>query len=133
MPQIGLDTSVVVRLLVGEPVNQALKAKEFLDEIIAEGKTPVVSDLVVSEVYFALCYHYSVSKADALGALKSFFKNSPIENFGIAKEILKMERLSNANPGFVDRIIHLQYLESASQVATFEKSAKKLKNAILLK
>lgn len=57
---VGLDSSVVLRLLIGEPVELAEVAQAFLDELFELGKKAVISDLVVSEVYFALQYHYQV-------------------------------------------------------------------------
>ena len=54
----GLDTSVLLRLLVGEPEKQAKKAVEALDAISeARGKVHV-SDLALCETYYALQFHY---------------------------------------------------------------------------
>jgi len=55
--KVGLDTSVVLRLLTGEPELQARRALAELDALASSGAVPLVSDLVVSEVYFALQYH----------------------------------------------------------------------------
>ena len=54
----GLDTSVVLRLLLGQPADQAARAVAFLDELSRGGHHAVVSDLVVAEAYFALQHHY---------------------------------------------------------------------------
>lgn len=45
----GLDTSMLLRLLVGEPECQAEKAKRALQEIVDSGERAKVSDLVLSE------------------------------------------------------------------------------------
>lgn len=123
---IGLDTSVVIRLLVGEPADQTARANELLDELFEDGKRAAVSDLVVSETYFALQHHYKVPKAEALIALKQFLAASEIEASGGVLEVLQTPRLASAKPGFVDRLIHQEYLEAAGEMATFEKSAAKL-------
>lgn len=52
---IGLDTSVVVRLLIGEPVEQAAAARRLLDE--QPRGSCAISDMVVGEAYFALRHH----------------------------------------------------------------------------
>jgi predicted nucleic acid-binding protein len=57
---IGLDTSVVMRILTGEPEAQAKAAQEFVRTVILQGRRLVVSDLVVSEASFALVTHYGV-------------------------------------------------------------------------
>ena len=85
---IGLDTSFVLRLLVGEPKAQAKRAVAQLDIIRSEGKRCAVSDLVVSETYFALQYHYEVPKQRALDALKAFLESPEIVPIGESLAIL---------------------------------------------
>ena len=47
--RIGLDTSVLLRLLLGEPAEQAATALAFVKESWLAGRRVVVSDIVVSE------------------------------------------------------------------------------------
>ena len=70
--KVGLSTTVVLRLLVGQPADQAQRAVAFLDELSRRGDQPVVGDLVVAEVYLALQYHHGVSKKDALAEERSW-------------------------------------------------------------
>jgi predicted nucleic acid-binding protein len=46
---VGLDTSVVLRLLVGSPPGQAKTALGFVKKSLTVGVRVIVSDLVVSE------------------------------------------------------------------------------------
>lgn len=124
--RVGFDTSIVLRLLIGEPAAQATKAVAMLDELRASGKKGVVSDLVVTEAYFALQYHYEVPKQLALDKLREFLESPEVETTGQALSILAQPNLSKAKPGFVDRLIHAQYLQTASGMMTFEKAAAKL-------
>lgn len=128
---IGFDTSVVLRLLIGEPVIQANKAVAMLDNLRATGKKGVVSDLVVAEVYFALQYHYKVPKQLALEKLREFLESPEVDATGQALLILAQPNLGKAKPGFVDRLIHAQYLQTASGMMTFEKAATKLPHATI--
>ena len=128
---VGLDTSVVLRLLVGEPRDQADRAIEKLDQIKAEGQRAAVSDLVVSEAYFALQHHYEVPKQQALDALMTFLKAPEIVATGVALRILQQPRLGRSRPGFVDRMIHAQYLQATSGMVSFEKAAGKLPGVML--
>ncbi len=130
---IGLDTTVIVRLLVGEPVAQAKAAQVFLNELFESGEKAAVSDLVVSETYFALQYHYNVPKAEALDALDALFQSGEIVASGAAASVLKTKKLSSAKPGFVDRLIHSYYQEKYGAMATFEKKAARLEGARVLK
>lgn len=123
---VGLDTSFVLRLLVGEPVAQAKRAVAQLDSIRSEGKRCVISDLVVSETYFALQYHYQVPKQRALDALRALLQSPEIVSGGKALAILQQSDLGRSKPGFVDRIIHAEYMDEACLMLSFEKAASKL-------
>lgn len=103
----------------------------MLDELRTSGKQGVVSDLVVSEVYFALQYHYEVPRQLDLDKLREFLDSPEIMATGQALSILAQPNLGTAKPGFVDRIIHAQYLQTASGVMTFEKAAAKLPQVTL--
>ena len=77
--KVGLDTSVVLRLLLGQPADQTSRAVAFLDELSRGGHHAVISDLVVAEAYFALQHHYDVSKQDALKGLRDLFAAGEIK------------------------------------------------------
>lgn len=128
----GLDTSVVLRLLLGQPADQAARAVAFLDELSRGGHLAVVSDLVVAEVYFALQHHYGVPKRDALLGLRRLFASGEIKPLGAAAVLLSADGLATAKPGFVDRLIHGAYAASSAGMATFEKAGGKLNGTRVL-
>lgn len=130
--KIGLDTSVVLRLLLGQPAQQSNRAVAFLEERSRRGDNAVVSDLVVAETYFALQHHYGVPKKEALAALRQMFGGGEIESQGVAAEVLGAEELTSAKPGFVDRLILGAYVRSGGAMATFEKAAGRLKSVRVL-
>jgi len=130
---VGLDTSVVLRLLTGEPAAQARATLGWLREAKASGTTPIISDLVVSEVYFALQHHFGVSKAEALRQVALFLASGDVSADGVVAMVLTMPGLATAKPGFVDRLIHEQYLRGgAAGMVTFERAARTMQNVILL-
>ena len=57
---IGLDTWVVLRLLIGEPRSQTEVARRRIERALIVGEKVVVTDLVVAEAFHALRHHYSV-------------------------------------------------------------------------
>ena len=130
--KVGLDTSVVLRLLVGEPADQARLALGYVSDIVSKGGQATVSDLVVTEAYYALQHHYETPKNEALAQLRSLLTTPGIKNLGVAAHVLRTPHLESARPGFVDRIIHEQYAPEANVVVTFEKSARKLKKIFVL-
>jgi predicted nucleic acid-binding protein len=123
----GLDASVVLRLLLGQPADQAARAVALLDELARGRFRAVVCDLVVAEAYFALQHHYGVSKQDALMGLRRLFADGEIEPLGAVAEVLAVDGLASAKPGFVDRLIHGAYAGASDEMVTFEKAVGKLK------
>jgi predicted nucleic acid-binding protein len=126
---------VVLRLLTGEPAVQAERALRFLEEALAEGHTPIVSDLVVAETYFALHAHYGVPKKEALRTLAEFLRSGLVapEHGGGALDALDAAVASSQKPGFVDRLIHSQYMQIAGVLVSFEKASGRLEGAVVLK
>ena len=130
---VGLDTSVVLRLLTGQPAAQAAAAVAFLDDLQRRGDRAILSDLVVAETCFALQHHYGVKKADALGALHRLFEDGEIQATGGAGEVLATRGLASAKPGFVDRLIHRAYVTGGGRMATFETASAKLPAVVVLR
>ncbi len=132
--RVGVDTSVVLRLLIGEPEQQALVAVEAVEEWRAAGGSIVVSRLVLVEAYHALQYHYRVPKAEALRQLKAFIESPWVAPDEVAIETLSTRRLATVKPGFVDRLIHAEYLrgQRSDFMVTFEKAASKLEGTQVL-
>jgi predicted nucleic acid-binding protein len=123
---VGLDTSVVLRLITGEPEALAVLAFRTLKKILARRYSVIVSDLVASETYFALQHHFGMPKVEALEALTEFLRASGVRPAGAALNILAMPDLAGSNPGFVDRLIHAEYARLADEMLTFEKAARAL-------
>jgi predicted nucleic-acid-binding protein len=130
--KVGLDISVVLRLLLGEPADQSARAVAFLDELSRGGHDAVISDLVAAGVYFALQHHYDVSKHDALQGLRDLFDAGEIKPLGAIAGVLATRGLASAKPGFVDRLIHGAYAEVVDEMVTFEKAAARLKSVRVL-
>ena len=62
---VGLDTSVVLRLLTGEPAVESRLARARIERAHAAADHVIVTDLVLAEAYFALHHHYGLTKDDA--------------------------------------------------------------------
>lgn len=128
----SLDTSVVIRLLVGEPAGQYLRASKFLRDQILAGQVVHVSDLVFAEAYFALQGYYQLPKQDALQALALFARHSGVTVTAVAREVLEFPKLATAKPGFVDRLIHGASQTVGHTLVTFEKAATRLPATVIL-
>ena len=131
--KIGLDTSFVLRLLTGAPEAQASLALKEMQALLERGATLVVSDMVASEVYFALQHHYSVPKSEALSLISQFLKERGVESLGVAKAVLEVPNLATANPGFVDRLIQGEYMKTVKEILSFEKAGGRLTGVRVLR
>jgi len=127
-----LDTSYLLRLLTQTPDSQVPSALEFYHESSRAKNTLSVSDLVLSECYYALQYHFDYSKVDALASLRALAKDESIQVTPAASEVLQLRNLSKLKPGFIDRIIHSDGHSKNQTLVTFEKAAKKLPDTLVL-
>jgi predicted nucleic acid-binding protein len=128
----GLDTSVVVRLLIGAPEDQAQRAWELLEECASEGEPVQVSALVVAESFFVLQHHYGVPLAKALQQLASLLGDVRVSADAAALRVLRTPGLARLKPGFVDRLIHQQHESEGRELATFDGAAARLARSRLL-
>ena len=71
-------------------------------------------------------------KASAQVLLRGAFLDAPeIALLGVARTILAEKNLARANPGFVDRLIHAEYLSETAGMLSFEKAARKLVGSVI--
>jgi predicted nucleic-acid-binding protein len=131
MRSVGLDTSVVLRLLTEDPKDQANLAKKKLDVAFKSKKTVFISDLVISEVYFGLQHHYGVPKSAAKKALIQLLESKKVNPEKNGKALLALkEDEKSGGAGLVDRMIVLQNLDSTHETLTFDKKMAKVSGCI---
>jgi predicted nucleic acid-binding protein len=127
---LGLDTSVVVRLLVGLPEALAQAAQRRLERAVETGERVLVSDLVVAEAYFALQHHYGVPKARARALLKQFVESGVV---AADPATVAADLAPAAGAGFVDRLVHSRYRGLGAVTLTFERKQGALEGAARLR
>jgi predicted nucleic-acid-binding protein len=131
MRSVGLDTSVVLRLLTESPKEQAHLAMEKVEMAFNMKKRIFVSDLVVSEVYFGLQHHYDVPKSEAKKALIQLLESTKINPAKNGKALLALkEDQKTGGAGFVDRMIALQNLDTTHETLTFDKKMSNVNGCI---
>jgi predicted nucleic acid-binding protein len=125
----ALDTSVVLRLLLGEPAEQAEAARRHL----AASTQPVAIDrLVIAESYFALRHHYRVPPDDAAEALLALLSSDRVRGSPVMVSALRAAR-SAPEPGLVDRLIVAAAQESGHTLRTFDRRLARMDGARLLR
>ena len=130
----GVDTSVLLRVLTGQPESLATIVRSRLEMLWYGGSVLHICDLVLSETYFALQHSYGISKERAIEALQLISKHPGFRLSPQAVIALNTEDLAKASPGFLDRVIHGTYVQGDdSCMLSCEKDAKKLRNVEVIK
>lgn len=120
---IALDTSVVVRYLVGSPRSQAIRAAALIDEATEElGVSPVV----LMEAAHVLRTQYEVSQRDIVDTLVLFLQREDVRVLGVRTEVVVESLIrARAQPGrpVPDALIVAAANGSgATALATFDRS-----------
>ncbi len=89
---IGLDTSVVVRYLVGRPTAQATRAAALIDD---EAQEVGVSVVALAECAHVLRTQYDVAGGDIIDTLIGFIQRENVRVLGLRTDLL-VERLVRA-------------------------------------
>lgn len=121
---IGLDTSVLIRLLIGVPETQAGAARLRLAKASDTGERIVVTDLVLAETYHALRHHYGVPELEACASLERLLTSGVV-----ACDPPKIEAAfahAARGIGLVDRLIHARHQALTANTLTFDAAFAKL-------
>jgi len=128
----ALDTSVLMRLLTGQPNELSVAARSYMADVEQAGAKVFVSNLVVMEAYFACQHHYGMPKEAVLGGLLSLLSMSTFVVHPQLLPLLATAGLATAQPGFLDRLIHAEASSIRLPLVTFEKAAARLPQTLVL-
>jgi predicted nucleic-acid-binding protein len=106
---IGIDTNVLVRLLVADDERQFEKARRLIRHEAAAGNPVLISQLVLLECEWVLRSRYGLAKAAILGALSGLLDSTEvrIEDEACVEEALYVWKDSSAD--FADSMIAAKY------------------------
>ncbi|MCY4530018.1 MAG: hypothetical protein OXD46_13430 [Chloroflexi bacterium] len=119
-PRYGIDTSVLVRLLTGEPPEDFEHCVSRLRGLIEnDGAEIFASNQVIGEAYVAVQHHYGVSKTDARAGLTDVLRSGLVSpmNGRVVFEILDAVE----GPGLFDRLIADEYSPAGVEVLTLDR------------
>ena len=128
-PRYGIDTSILVRLLTGDPAKDFQKTVKALEKILADEPSAEImaSNQVIGEAYIAVQHHYGVSKAAARSALLTVFASglvAPLNGGAVLKALL-----SSGGCGLLDRLIVDDYHAHALVTLTHDQKMAALAEA----
>ena len=119
-PRFGIDTSVLVRLVTGEPQVEFERCVEKLRSLIEDdGAEIVVSNQVIGEAYVAVRHHYGVSKTDARAGLLDVLRSGMVAPLNGRGVLAALE--AHGGAGLLDRLIAEEYSRAGLQVLTLDR------------
>ena len=119
-PRFGIDTSVLVMLLMGEPQAEFERCVETLRSLIEDdGAEIVVSNQVIGEAYVAVQYHYGVSKTDARAGLLDVLRSGMVAPLNGRVVLAALEAREGA--GLLDRLISEEYSRVGLEALTLDR------------
>ena len=127
--RVGLDTSVILRLLTGQPAREAVAARKHLEQAAGNGDEVLVTDLVLAETYFALHYHYGTTKEEARLTILAMLRSNVV-SASPAEALHAFEATRGA--GVVDRLIHERHRNLGAMTVTFDRKMSSLEGAVKL-
>ena len=117
--RFGIDTSVLVRLLTGDPAADFAYCVSKLSALVEEdGSEIFASNQVIGEAYVAVQHHYGVSKADARAGLLDVLRSglvSPLNGHSVFSALETSE-----GPGLFDRLIADEYSRAGLEILTLD-------------
>lgn len=118
--RFGIDTSVLVRLLTGDPQQDFEYCVGRLRALTdGQGGEVFVSNQVVGETYVAVQHHYRISKADARAALLDALRSGLVSPLNGRSVIAALEACGG--PGLFDRLIVDEYARAGLEVLTLDR------------
>jgi predicted nucleic-acid-binding protein len=121
---LGIDTNVLIRLLVEDDAAQTRKARLLVEKCAARHETVLVSLPVIVEVEWVLRSRYELTKAEIVSAFRALLAAA---EFTLEHESALEEALyfwQDAPTGFVDCLIAAHHRRlGCSGTATFDSKA----------
>ena len=124
---IGVDTNVIVRLLVADDVKQADAAARYLKAHCSGSDPALLSDIVLVETAWVLEDLYGYSRAQVAAAIEGLLATAQLRaaNASIARTALQRFRIGAAD--FADCLLGVgNVVAGCEYTATFDRKASRL-------
>jgi len=126
--RFGIDTSILVRLVTGDPEREFDECVRRLSVLVERHDAEVfASNQVIGETYVALQHHYGVAKVDARAALASVLKSGLVAPLNGAGVLAALEARTGC--GLLDRLIADDYLRAGLVTLTLDRKMAGLQQA----
>lgn len=118
--RFGIDTSVLVRLVTGDPEPEFTRCVTALSALVEdEGAEIFVSNQVLGEAYVAVQHHYRISRSEARAGLLDVLQSGLVSPLSGRAVIAALEVSGGA--GLFDRLIGDEYIRASLRTLTLDK------------
>lgn len=131
---IGIDTNVIVRLIVNDDERQSRMAERFIRENGGSGDPCYISDVTLIETVWVLETVYGYDRTKVTGALTGLLEAEQLEFSSPVDIANAVDDFRNGRAEFADCLIgRLNLLAGCTHTVTFDRNAARLTGFELLK
>ncbi|WP_058553956.1 PIN domain-containing protein [Thiohalocapsa sp. ML1] len=127
-PRYGIDTSVLVRLVTGDPEDLYALVRERLTRLVTDqGAVLLASNQVIGEAYIAVQHHYGITKAEAREGLRDVLRSglvAPLNGSAVLDALA-----ATGGCGLLDRLIANDYARVELRTLTLDRRMAQLPEA----
>ena len=130
---IGIDTNVLLRLLLDDDPPQVRRARHVASSAEAAGQPLFVNDVVLAETVWTLGSRYDATKSELIDTLRSLLDNARLafESRSVLSEAVTGFETSSAD--FADCLIVAKNAAAGCQhTATFDRALRPFEHAKIL-
>ena len=120
----GIDTSVLMRLITGQPDEAFEYCVSRLSALVEGGAEILASNQVIGEAYVAVQHHYGVSWQDARDALVNALQSGLVSPLNGQPALGALS--ASGHPGLFDRLIADDYSRAGLKALTLDRRMARL-------
>ena len=125
--RLGIDTSVLVRLVTGDPPETFNHCVQELSKLVAQGDEVFASNQVIGEAYIAIQHHYGIDKDSVRAELANALRSGLVAPLNGRAIVDLLE--SSGGAGVMDRLIIDDYSHRELPVLTLDQRMSSIKGA----
>jgi predicted nucleic-acid-binding protein len=127
---IGIDTNVLLRLLLDDDPAQVRRARHAVSGAEAAGHALFVNDVVLTEAVWTLGSRYDATKTELISTLRSLLDNAKMEFESRSVLNEAVAGFENSSAGFADCLILAKNAAAGcAHTATFDRSLRQFEQA----
>ena len=130
---IGIDTNVLVRVIVADDPKQAAVARDFIRDRCTADDPGFVSNIVLAELAWILAQSYGYSKIEIADTIERIMETTQLQVESPTDAASALADYRAGPAGFSDCLIgHINHTAECSHTVTFDRKAAKLPGFKLL-